>query len=124
MTNMEGPIQSLETSKEKIEQVVSPSAQLEAAKMLEIEAQKRGERVREVQERIAQMQLKKQAGIPKIELDLRPEENAKNNPGRIGSLRAAERAWSTEKTEPRKVAKPIIPPPPARPKGFFGGLFS
>ncbi len=109
---------STETSKQKMEQVVSPSTQLEAAKMLEIEAQRRGERVQSDRVRLAEM---KAEFNKKIELDIRPGETIKS--GRRGLLLAAENAWSKETQPVRPISKPMVPPPPPK-KGFFGRLFS
>ena len=116
---------SNEGNKEGVKKVETPSLladQIEASKYLEIEAQKRGARVQEDQERIKRLQTEIKSQFPKIELDL-SNDTGPTGKGRRGEVLAAEHAWSTEKTKVRAPLRPITPPPAPK-KGFFGRLFS
>ena len=75
--------------KEKAFEATSTKDQIEAAKMLEIEAQKRDERKQKEQAYIKEIQ----EGIKKIELDIRPDSGNVENIKRGAHLRSEERKW-------------------------------
>ena len=116
---------SNEGNMEEVKKVEAPSFladQIEASKYLEIEAQKRGARMQEDQDRVRRLQTEIKSQFPKIELDL-SKDSGPTGKGRRGEVLAAEHAWSTEKTKAGTPARPIAPPPAPK-KGFFGRLFS
>ena len=114
-----------EGSREEMKKIQTPGSladQIEASKYLEIEAQKRGARMQEDQDRVRRLQTEIKSEFPKIELDL-SKDKGPTGKGRRGEVLAAEHAWSTEKTKVRTPTRPTIPPPTPK-KSFFGRLFS